>query len=62
MSDFVKGNLVGSVSIGTGKHKGILIKFRGTLEPDKREAFRLELNDLAAKYSLGVLTFDVTPE
>jgi hypothetical protein len=62
MGDFVKDSLVAQVSIGTGKHRAILLRVRGTLEPDKQEAFRLEFRALADKYSLKVLNFDVTPE
>jgi hypothetical protein len=62
MGDFVKGNLVASVSMGKGKHHAILLKVKGTLEPDKQEAFRLEFIALANKYALKVLSFDVAPE
>ena len=62
MGDFVKGNLAASVSMGIDKHRKILLRVHGTLEPDKQEAFRLEFGALAQKYSLKVLSFEVTPE
>ena len=62
MGDFAKNSFAASLSMGTGDKYGILLRVTGTLDQDKREAFRQEFAVLASKYSLTILTFDVKPD